>query len=175
MSIQRLVPGLCINYISPGLPRWLSGKESTCWCRRNKGRGFDPWIGEIPLEQEMASNPLPVFLPGEFRGQRSLEGYSPGGCKELDKTEHTHTHSLTASQDQGLFCSYSPIFPPDQVPSSYGGWRPTARWPGAVLGGKACWRWEGEDWLSCRHHLLPQICELLQIPASTDRSFLIGL
>ena len=29
----------------------------------------------------------PVFLPGEFHGQRSLVGYSPWGCKELDTTE----------------------------------------------------------------------------------------
>ena len=29
----------------------------------------------------------PVFLPREFHGQRSLEGYSPWGCKELDMTE----------------------------------------------------------------------------------------
>ena len=29
----------------------------------------------------------PVFLPGESHGQRSLEGYSPRGCKELDKTK----------------------------------------------------------------------------------------
>ena len=27
------------------------------------------------------------FLPGEFHGQRSLGGYSPWGCKELDTTE----------------------------------------------------------------------------------------
>ena len=32
--------------------------------------------------------PTPVFLPGEFHGQRSLEGYSPVGCKESDTTEH---------------------------------------------------------------------------------------
>ena len=31
--------------------------------------------------------PAPVFLPGESRGQRSLAGYSPWGCKELDMTE----------------------------------------------------------------------------------------
>ena len=31
--------------------------------------------------------PTPVFLPGEFRGQRSLVGYSPWGHKELDMTE----------------------------------------------------------------------------------------
>ena len=29
----------------PGLPRWLSGKESTCQRRRLK---FDPWSGKIP-------------------------------------------------------------------------------------------------------------------------------
>ena len=31
--------------------------------------------------------PTPVFLPGEFHGQRSLAGYSPWGLKELDTTE----------------------------------------------------------------------------------------
>ena len=28
-------------------------------------------------------------IPGEFRGQRILAGYSPWGCKELDMTEAT--------------------------------------------------------------------------------------
>ena len=28
-----------------------------------------------------------MFWPGEFHGQRSLAGYSPWGCKELDITE----------------------------------------------------------------------------------------
>ena len=45
-------------------------------------------------------NPLqPIFLPGDFHGQRSLVGYSPWGCKESDTTElsppHTHTHTHT--------------------------------------------------------------------------------
>ena len=31
--------------------------------------------------------PTPVFLPGEFYGQRSLAGYSPRGHKESDTTE----------------------------------------------------------------------------------------
>ena len=30
---------------------------------------------------------IPVFLPGEFHGQRSLQGYSPWGCKELELNE----------------------------------------------------------------------------------------
>ena len=36
-----------------GLPRWLSGKESTCQCGR---RRFDPWVRKIPLEEEMAAH-----------------------------------------------------------------------------------------------------------------------
>ena len=49
--------------------------------------------------------PTPVFLPGEFHGQRSLAGYSPWGCKELDTTEqltHTHTHTHTHSVEYVL-------------------------------------------------------------------------
>ena len=39
--------------------------------------------------------PTPVFLPGEFHGQKNPVGYSPRGRKELNTTErltHTHTH-----------------------------------------------------------------------------------
>ena len=39
---------------------------------------------EDSLGKETATTP--VFLPGEFHGQRSLSG-SPWGCKELDTTE----------------------------------------------------------------------------------------
>ena len=35
--------------------------------------------------------PTPEFLPGEFHGQRSLEGYSPWGCKESGATEWLNT------------------------------------------------------------------------------------
>ena len=49
------------------------------------------WIQSLgwdnPLEKGMVTPP--VFLPGEFHGQRSLAGYSPWGCKELDTTEVT--------------------------------------------------------------------------------------
>ena len=36
---------------------------------------------------ERNGNPLPIFLPGEFQGQRSLAGYSPWGHKESDTTD----------------------------------------------------------------------------------------
>ena len=31
-----------------GFPGGLSGKESTCQCRRCRRHGFDPWVGKIP-------------------------------------------------------------------------------------------------------------------------------
>ena len=34
--------------------------------------------------------PTPVLLPEKFHGQKSLVGYSPWGCKELDTTEQLH-------------------------------------------------------------------------------------
>ena len=43
---------------------------------------------EDPLEKEMAIHS--TTLPGKFHGRRSLIGYSPWGCKELDKTERLH-------------------------------------------------------------------------------------
>ena len=54
-----------------GLPQWLSSEESACQCRRY---GFDPWVGKIPWRRTW--QPTPVCLPGEFRGQRSLEDCS---------------------------------------------------------------------------------------------------
>ena len=44
--------------------------------------GFNPWVGKIPRRRKWL--PTPLFWPGEFHGQRNLEGYSPWGRKELD-------------------------------------------------------------------------------------------
>ena len=54
---------------------------------------FHPWVGKIPWRMEWLTPP--VFLPGEFHGQRNLVGYSPGGRKELNMTERL-TLSLIA-------------------------------------------------------------------------------
>ena len=38
---------------------------------------------------------MPIFLPGEFHGHRSLTGYSPWDHKESDRTDRlTFSHSL---------------------------------------------------------------------------------
>ena len=61
-----------------GLPRWLSGEESTCQCRRH---GFNPGARKNPGGRKL--QPAPAFLSGKCRGQRSLPGYNPWGHKEL--------------------------------------------------------------------------------------------
>ena len=58
--------------ISNGLPRWLSGKESTCQCRRCRRHGFSLWVGKIPWRMKWQLTL--VFLPGKSHGQRSLMG-----------------------------------------------------------------------------------------------------
>ena len=87
----------CVCIYMYGLLWWLSGKETTCQCRRHR---FDPWVGRIPWRKEW--QPTPVFLPGKSLGQRSLAGYSPRGRKESDTTERlsTHTHTRFISQGQ---------------------------------------------------------------------------
>ena len=47
---------------------------------------FDPWVGKIPWRRKWQLTPK--FLLGESHGQRSLMGYNPWGCKELDVSEH---------------------------------------------------------------------------------------
>ena len=73
--------------------KWLRWLRIHLQCRRS---GLDPWILKVPWRREW--QPTPVFLPGESQEQRSLEGYSPWGCKESDATEwltHTQTDKQT--------------------------------------------------------------------------------
>ena len=62
---------------------------------------FHPWVGKIPWRRKWL--PTPVFLPGEFFGQRSLAGYSPWGLKESDTTEQlTHTRKISTLSTTGI-------------------------------------------------------------------------
>ena len=74
-----------------GLPRWHSVKEFTCQCGRHRKRGFHLWVRKFPWSREW--QPILVFSPGKFHGQRSLAGSSPWGFKESDMTEGLNTHT----------------------------------------------------------------------------------
>ena len=80
---------------STRLPRWLSGKEFACQCRRHRRWGFNPRVEKIPWRRKW--QPTPVFLPGKFHGQ------SPWGRKASDRTGQlcTHTTTLRAGKGKG--------------------------------------------------------------------------
>ena len=67
------------------LPKWLSGKESTCQWGRCKRYRFNPWVRKILWREWL---PAPVFLPGEFQGQRSLEVVKSIQCMGLQRDRH---------------------------------------------------------------------------------------
>ena len=72
-----------------GLPWWLSGKESSCWCRRHR---FDTWVGQIPWGRKWL--PASVFLPRKSHGQRNLVGYTVHGVTtESDTTEWLNSNN----------------------------------------------------------------------------------
>ena len=73
----------------PGLPRWLSGKDSAC---QAGDAGSIPGTGRSPRD---GNQPTPIFLPEESHGQRSLKDYSPWGHTELDTTGHTNTYTCS--------------------------------------------------------------------------------
>ena len=90
-------------------------------CRRSE---FDPSVGKIPWRRECL--PIPVFLPGEFHGQRSLAGYSPWDWKELDTTEqliqkkkYLKHHVYNKYSDTGLssFSNYKYMNPVESLKS----------------------------------------------------------
>ena len=60
------------QHVELGPPAFRTMRNNSC-CPPGVGK----WI------------PTPVFLPGKFRRQRTLEGYSPWGHKEWDMTENT--------------------------------------------------------------------------------------
>ena len=73
-----------------GLPWWLSGKESTCQCRRCE---FNSWGMKIPSKRKW--QPTPAFLPGKSHGQRSLTGYSSWGHKRIRHAWVTKQQQIT--------------------------------------------------------------------------------
>ena len=67
-------------------PGGANGKDPVCqFWRPSLGR-------EDPPEEGMATTP--AFLPGESHEKRSLVGYSPWYCTELNTTEAT-SHKTT--------------------------------------------------------------------------------
>ena len=91
---RKDVNSVRINYAFMGLFSYIFWASLTAQVVKKKkkkiclqcGRpGFHPWVGKIPWRREWL--PIPVLVPGEFHGQRSLVACSPRGHKESDTTE----------------------------------------------------------------------------------------
>ena len=84
-----------------GFPGGSDGKEFVC----NAGRpGFDSWVevGKIPWRRKWQLTL--VFSPGKSHGQKSLAGYSPRGCNELDTTEQLLFHFFKIYTNMESLC-----------------------------------------------------------------------
>ena len=80
-------PNLPVTLGVSGVPGGSEVKASAS----NPGHpGSFPGLGRSCGEGKW--QPTPVLLPGESHGGRSLVGYSPWGCKELDTTERLDFH-----------------------------------------------------------------------------------
>ena len=72
-------------------------------CQQCRTLGFNLWFGNIPWRRERL--PTPVFLPGEFHGQKSLSMGSSGlqsmESQRLGYTEgvNTYTYQREAEED----------------------------------------------------------------------------
>ena len=77
-----------------------SAKELACQFRRLRRCRFHPCVGKILWRRTWQLTP--VFLPGKFHGQRSLEGYSPWGHRESNTTEWLSLSSFSLFLFNGL-------------------------------------------------------------------------
>ena len=82
------------NYITFIFPGGSAGKESSC----NERPGSDTWVEKIPLKRKWL--PTPVFLLGEFHGQRAWQTIVHEVAKSWIRLSHSHsvTHLGRASQ-----------------------------------------------------------------------------
>ena len=87
-TVQLFQTYLLVSYYVPD----IANAEKT------KRKRYNPCFQHIRGKQRKQRRrrwlPTPVLLPGKSHGRKSLVGYSPWGCEELDMTERPHFHAL---------------------------------------------------------------------------------
>ena len=84
---------------------------SVKWYNHAGDLGWEGWFLVGKIFWRRAWQPTLVSLPRESHGQRSLEGYSPWGCQELDMTERLSTaHAGKVSLDVDLAISHTKAY-----------------------------------------------------------------
>ena len=75
--------------------------KTVCSAGATEDAGLIPGSGRA---WRRAWRPTPVSLPRESYDERNMVGYSPGGPKKWDMTEHAHTHNWTT-----LLCTWNAV------------------------------------------------------------------
>ena len=65
-------------------------QQQACQCKRHRRRKLDPWVVKIPWSRKW--QPTPVFLSGQFHGERSLAGYMSMGSQSRTRLS-THVNT----------------------------------------------------------------------------------
>ena len=81
-----------LDHRKEGFPWWLSGKESTCHCRRHE---FDCWVRKSPWRRKWQHTL--VFLPGKSHGQGAWQATIYGISKQSDTDERLNNSYLSTS------------------------------------------------------------------------------
>ena len=100
---------ICLPFLKDSNLMGFSGSSAVknlLAMRRHRRRGFSPWVGKTPWRRKWQATP--GFLPGESRGQRSVAGHSPQGCKESASTEGLSSRSITPLESTLLvYCCFA--------------------------------------------------------------------
>ena len=87
-------------YISPWCPRWHSGKESPCQCRKHRRLGFNPWVRKIPWRRKW--QPTPIFLAWKISWTEEPGGLQSMGSQRVSydwTTEHRDSRICLLNSD----------------------------------------------------------------------------
>ena len=97
-------------YKVTGLTWWLRQERICLQCRM---LGFDSWVRKIPCRREW--QPTPVFLPGEFCGQRSLVLQRVGHDWEANTHTHIQSYQIQKRRQSCVFSLWNLHFPARMV------------------------------------------------------------
>ena len=163
---------------------WLSGKQSTCQCRKYRRCRFDPRVGKIPGGGN--GNPLQYFA-GEksWHGQRSLAGYRSTHSQESRTQMTNHTHwEHTVSTGDSTHCSTmtstwrklgsipgSGRFPGGDHgnPLQYGQWNPMDSGAWWAMVHRVAKSWTRLKWLGMHTHFIQIPCSFSLSPFFCSR------
>ena len=98
-------PALLVNLhtipsqASPNIIADLVGLTASAFCSRQPPMIEQQRTEHVQILWRRKWQPTPVFLPGEFHGQRSLAGYSPLSCKESTRLSNYYSLKITLDGD----------------------------------------------------------------------------